>query len=81
MVYLMDKPFLRIGVLVALLLVVGCGAVPKNVERSASYALADTDATVLGRLVGPGNKDNPGMSGVRLLTNPSYTTRQSLHQS
>jgi putative cardiolipin synthase len=51
------------------LLVSGCATLPKDVEREPSIALADTNATRLGRAVARRVAANPGRSGIHALSN------------
>ena len=51
------------------LLFSGCASLPKNVEREASIALANTDDTRLGKAVGLRVAANPGRSGIHPLPN------------
>lgn len=50
-----------------LLLTSGCATVPKDVERPVSYALTETDDTVLSDLVFPEQEKHQGLSGFVLL--------------
>jgi putative cardiolipin synthase len=60
----------RLLVAIALgLLFSGCASLPKNVEREASIALANTDDTRLGRAVSRMIAANPGRSGIHPLPN------------
>jgi len=60
----------RFLVAIALVLLVsGCASLPKNVDRQASIALANTDDTRLGRAVGRRVAANPGRSGIHPLPN------------
>ncbi|VTU32993.1 Cardiolipin synthase [Variovorax sp. PBL-H6] len=66
--------------LVALTLAVlltGCAGLPKEVERSPSYAIADTANTALGRLGAAGAPDAQ-QSGFRLLPLPPYSMHARL---
>jgi cardiolipin synthase C len=49
------------------LLISGCSTIPKDVERPVTYALTETDHTVLGDLVLPKQKMHNGLSGFMLL--------------
>ena len=51
------------AVLVAALAAGGCASLPPPTQRTPSQALADTDATTLGRAVAPMVAANPGLSG------------------
>jgi putative cardiolipin synthase len=52
-----------------LLCVCGCSALPKNFEKAYSTAILDGDSTELGRLFQTSLRDQPGESGVFLLSN------------
>src|SRR5581483_1680975 len=41
-----------------------CGRLPSLEDRQESHALADTQATALGRAIGPAAREHPGRSGV-----------------
>ena len=51
-------------------LVTGCASLPSLEGRTASFALADTAETRLGRAVGPGVAANPGKTGIHALPEP-----------
>ena len=55
------------GVLLTLLLG-ACGGLPQGGERTPSFAMGGTERTLLGAAVGPRAAANPGMSGLRSLS-------------
>jgi len=54
---------------VTLLMIAGCATLPTDFERSASYALADTENTAFGRARAAERAAYPGKSGFHLLPN------------
>ena len=55
---------LRLAALVLLLLGGGCAQLPANVDRTPSFAVANTDGTRLGQVVAPLAGSHPRQSGV-----------------
>ncbi|MDR1789569.1 MAG: phospholipase D family protein [Opitutaceae bacterium] len=51
----------------SLLLLAGCGSLPKKTADMRSLALADTSETTLGRLAADGIREHPGLSGLMAL--------------
>jgi putative cardiolipin synthase len=51
-------------------LITGCASLPPLEGRTATFALADTAATRLGRAVGPSVTANPGKAGIHALPEP-----------
>ena len=49
---------------IVLLLLWGCAILPPNTERAPSYAVGDTDATLLGQAVAVRTAANPGKDGI-----------------
>ena len=62
---------INLFVIMALLMVVGCGTLPKNFDRPNSYAYADTDTedTRIGKTRRSEMEAHPGQSGFLLLRN------------
>ena len=50
-----------------LLIAAGCSTLPTDIERPESYALTDTDETLLARITDPAEADHSGQSGFHLL--------------
>jgi len=66
----MHRPSLIIFIAAALAIImnVGCATLPKDFHRPESYALADTENTLFGKLLADEKADHPGKSGFHLLT-------------
>ena len=51
------------------IMIAGCATLPKDFDRPESYALADTENTLFGKLLANEKADHPGISGFHLLPN------------
>ncbi len=60
---------ISLGLLLTLLLSGGCAPLPKDYERSITYAYPDTDNTTLGQARHDEKAAHPGESGFKLLAN------------
>ena len=60
----MRRPFIIIYVAAALAIIMnaGCATLPKDFDRPESYALADTENTLFGKLLADEKADHPGKS-------------------
>jgi putative cardiolipin synthase len=67
----MYRPAIIVQLLTAvlILLIAGCATLPKDFDRSESYALTDTENTALGNARAKEKVEHPGKSGFRLLGN------------
>jgi putative cardiolipin synthase len=66
----MHRPSLIIFIAAALAIIMnaGCATLPKDFHRPESYALADTENTLFGKLLADEKADHPRKSGFHLLT-------------
>ncbi|MGD8931009.1 MAG: phospholipase D-like domain-containing protein [Chromatiales bacterium] len=60
------RPIVLVIIIISLLSA-GCASLPEDVERKPSYALADTDETILGMVTQPLTEAHAGKSGFHLL--------------
>ena len=67
---------------VLILLIAGCATLPKDFDRSESYALTDTENTALGRVRSKEKAAHPGKSGFHVLGNglDAFVARAVLSQ-
>lgn len=59
--------FIHLAAVVLILVIAGCATLPKDFDRPESYALADTENTLFGKLLANEKADHPGISGFHLL--------------
>jgi hypothetical protein len=65
----MIKPTGFLSIWLLLLALVGCAALPENVDRPPSKAFTDTGDTAIGSAIAKETSDHPGRSGFLLLEN------------
>ena len=58
---------IHLAAVVLILMIAGCATLPKDFDRPESYALADTENTLFGKLLANEKADHPGISGFHLL--------------
>ncbi len=66
---MLNKKQVQSIIILVLLTLTGCAALPENDNRQTSYVLQDTDTTFLGQLYKREAENHPGKSGILLLNN------------